>query len=109
MTFNATAGAVGLRGSIDVPTDFGMLTPTARVEYRASSQNTYSQSMFYGDLPAQTFIFTQPAATYGMTTGTLGLRLRSLAGTQAELEYGLSYGSNELQMQTWRARLRVPF
>lgn len=89
MTFNATAGAIGLRGSIDVPTAFGILTPNARIEYRESNRSIYSQSMFYGDIgSAQTFILTQPSASYGMTTGTLGLRLRSLAGLEADLEYG---------------------
>ena len=44
-----------------------------------------------------------------MTTGTLGLRLRSLAGLAADLEYGLSHGSDSLQMQTFRATLQVAF
>jgi uncharacterized protein YhjY with autotransporter beta-barrel domain len=109
MKFSATAGAVGLRGSIDIPTDFGILAPTLRLEYRETSLSTYSQSMAFSDLPGTDYLFTQPSAAYGTTTGTLGLRLRSLAGLEADVEYGLSYGSDALQMQTWRARLRVPF
>jgi uncharacterized protein YhjY with autotransporter beta-barrel domain len=109
MKFNATAGAVGLRGSIDIATDFGILAPTLRLEYRETSVSSYSQSMAYSDLPGTDYLFTQASGMSGMTTGTLGLRLRSLAGLEADVEYGLSYGSAAAQMQTWRARLRMPF
>jgi len=110
MTFSAAAGSVGLRGSYDIATDFGTLTPTARVEYRQTRQSAYSQSMFYNDLgPGENFVFTQNATSFGMATGTLGLRLRSLAGLEADVEYGLSEGTSSLQMQTFRGTLRVPF
>lgn len=110
MRFNATSGAVGLRGSIDVPTGFGTLTPNARLEYRSTAQSAYDQSMYYLDLgPASASTFSQPAGTYGTTTGTLGLRLRGSGGLAVELEYGLTRGTGSLQAQTIRAALRVPF
>jgi uncharacterized protein YhjY with autotransporter beta-barrel domain len=110
MRFNATSGAVGLRGSIDVPTSFGMVTPNARLEYRTTAQSAYDQSMYYLDLgPSTASTFSMPAGTYGTTTGTLGLRVRGSGGLTVELEYGLTRGTGALQAQTIRAALRVPF
>jgi uncharacterized protein YhjY with autotransporter beta-barrel domain len=110
MNFNATSGAVGLRGSIDVPTSFGMLTPNARIEYRQTTQSAYDQSMYYTDLGSgSASTFSTPAGTYGSTTGTLGVRLRAAGGLSVELEYGLTRGTGSLQAQTLRAALRVPF
>lgn len=110
MRFNATSGAVGLRGSIDVPTGYGIVTPNARLEYRQTAQSAYDQSMYYLDLgPTTASTFSQPAGTYGTTTGTLGVRLRGYGGLTVELEYGLTQGTASLQTQTIRAALRVPF
>jgi uncharacterized protein with beta-barrel porin domain len=110
MNFNATSGAVGLRGSIDVPTSFGMLTPNARIEYRQTAQSAYDQSLYYTDLGSgSASTFSQPAGTYGSATGTLGVRLRAAGGLSVELEYGLTRGTASLQAQTVRAALRVPF
>jgi len=110
MSFNATSGSVGLRGSIDIPTDFGMLTPNARLEYRQTMQTAYDQSLYYTDLGSgSASTFSTPAGTYGSTTGTLGVRLRASGGLSVELEYGLTRGTNALQAQSLRAALRVPF
>ena len=110
MSFNATSGSVGLRGSIDIPTDFGMLTPNARLEYRQTMQSAYDQSLYYTDLGSgSASTLSTPAGTYGSTTGTLGVRLRASGGLSVELEYGLTRGTNSLQAQSLRAALRVPF
>ena len=78
MKFNAVSGAVGLRGSIDIPMSFGMFTPTARVEYRQTSQSAFDQSMYYTDLGSgSSSTFSQLAGSRGMTTGAIGFRARS--------------------------------
>jgi uncharacterized protein with beta-barrel porin domain len=110
MRFDAVAATVGLRGSVDVPTNFGMVTPMARLAYRQASQSPYSQLLFYSDLGAGTAsAFSQPAGSYGTTTGGVGLRARADGGLALELEYGLARGTAALQAQPIRAALRVPF
>jgi uncharacterized protein YhjY with autotransporter beta-barrel domain len=110
MKFDAMSGALGLRGSIDIPMSFGVFSPTARFEYKQTSQSAYDQAMYYSDLGAGTSsTFSQPAGVYGMTSGALGFRVRAASGLAAEVEYGVSQGTGALQAQTIRAALRMPF
>ena len=109
MKFNAVSGAIGLRGSIDIPMSFGVFSPTARFEYKQTSQNAFDQSLYYSDLGAGTSsTFSQPAGVYGMTTGALGFRARTASGLAAEVEYGISGGTGALRMQSLRGTLRMP-
>jgi outer membrane autotransporter protein len=109
-TFSATSAIVGLRGSIDMPTAFGMLTPNARLEYRNTWLSTYDQSMYYTDLgPGVLSTIAQPGTRQGTTTAAVGLRARAPGGLTAELEYGVSEGTGALLAQTLRAQLRLPF
>ena len=110
LKFNATSGAIGLRGSIDIPMSYGTLSPTARFEYKQTSQSAFDQSMYYTDLGAgSSSTFSQPAGVYGTTTGALGLRVRAVGGLAAELEYGISGGTAGLRAQSLRGSLRMPF
>ena len=110
LKFNALSGAVGLRGSIDIPVSFGVLTPNARVEYRQTSLSAYDQSMYYTDLGAgMGSTLSQPSAAHGVTTGAIGLRARTLGGVGVELEYGVSGGTGSLLTQSIRAAVRMPF
>ena len=110
MKFNAVSGAIGLRGSIDIPMSFGVFSPTARFEYKQTSQSAFDQSMYYSDLGAGTSsTFSQPAGVYGMTTGALGFRARTASGLAAEVEYGVSSGTGALRMQSLRGTVRTPF
>ena len=110
MKFNAVSGAIGLRGSIDIPMSFGVFSPTARFEYKQTSQSAFDQSMYYSDLGAGTSsTFSQPAGVYAMTTGALGFRARTASGLAAEVEYGVSGGTGALRMQSLRGTVRMPF
>ena len=110
MTFNALSGAVGLRGSVDIAVPFGTLSPTARIEYRQTSQSAYDQSLYYTDLGAGlSSTFSQAAGVQSMTSGALGLRARAPGGLTAEFEYEIAGGSGSLLAQTLRAVLHMPF
>ena len=110
VNFSALSGTLGLRGSYDIQTAYGIVTPYGRLEYRATSQSAYDQPMYYLDLgPALTSTWSQPASSFGATTGALGLRVRTIGGLSAELEYGVTGGSNDLMAQTIRGQLRLPF
>ena len=110
MKFNALAGAVGLRGSIDIPMSFGTLSPNARVEYKQTSQSAFDQSMYYTDLGAgSASTFGQPVGVRSTATGSLGLRARSTGGLGVEIEYAASIGSDSYRSQSIRGAMRVPF
>jgi uncharacterized protein YhjY with autotransporter beta-barrel domain len=110
MKADAVSGTIGLRGSIDMPASFGTITPTARVEYRQTSQSAFDQAMFYSDLGAGTSsTFSQPNVSRGSVSGAVGLRARAAGGLAVELEYGLTSGSGALMAQTIRANLKMSF
>ena len=110
MDFTALSGAVGLRGSIDLPMSFGILSPNARVEYKQTSQSAFDQSMYYSDLGAgSSSTLGQPVGARSMITGALGLRARSPSGLGVEIEYAASVGTNSYQSQSIRGAMRVPF
>lgn len=110
MTVDALSGAVGVRTAFDIPMRFGVLTPTARLEYRRTSQGAYDQAMYYSDLGSSTAsTFSQPSGTQGTTTGALGLRAKARGGLTSEVEYGVSGGASSYFAQTLRAALRVAF
>jgi uncharacterized protein YhjY with autotransporter beta-barrel domain len=110
MKFNAVSGAVGLRGAIDIPASFGMFTPTARVEYRQTTQSAFDQSMYYTDLGAgSSSTYSQLAGNRGMTTGAIGFRARSPGGLGVEFEYGVTEGTNSLHSQSLRAAVKMAF
>ena len=110
MHFSALSGSIGLRGSYDIQTPYGIVTPYTRLEYRATSQSAYDETMYYLDLgPDLTSTLSQPASRYGATTGAFGLRVRTIGGLSAEMEYGVTGGGNDLMAQTIRGQLRLPF
>ncbi len=110
MKVSAFSGAIGLRGSIDIAISSGTLTPTARIEYKETSQGVYSQNIYYSDLgPGVSSAFGLPSTIRTMTTTALGLRFRAIGGMTFDLEYGFAFGTDAYKAQSIRAALRVPF
>jgi uncharacterized protein YhjY with autotransporter beta-barrel domain len=109
-SFNATSAAIGLRGSIDIPMQSGVLTPNVRLEHKQTVQSAYEQGMFYTDLGSGTAsTFSQSPGTFGSTTGAIGLRMRTPGGLTTDVEYAVTAGTGSLLMQTIRAMLRLAF
>jgi uncharacterized protein YhjY with autotransporter beta-barrel domain len=109
-SFNATSAAIGLRGSIDIPMQSGVLTPNVRLEYKQTVQSAYEQAMFYSDLGSATAsTFSQSPGTFGSTTGAIGLRMRTPGGLTTDVEYAVTAGTGSLLIQTIRAMLRLAF
>ncbi len=96
LTYNAanlssTAGAIGLRGSVNVQDGDITYTPHMRVEYKRAFDDNFSQSLFYSDTGAGTlYSITQPDTTRDIFSGVVGVR--ALMGTAAsvDVEYGAS-------------------
>jgi outer membrane autotransporter protein len=110
MKFHSLGGTAGLRGSYDIPMSWGVLTPNARVEYRATIDGAFQQSMNFTDIgPSVSSTLVGAGTTTGTINTSLGVRARSLRGISGELEYGTSSGAGKVQSQTIRAGLKVPF
>jgi uncharacterized protein YhjY with autotransporter beta-barrel domain len=110
VNFNSAAAVAGLRGSYDVPTSWGVLSPTARLEYRRELDGGFNQSMYYSDLgPSQSYLLNEPDAATNMVTAAVGLRARAGTRMFGEVEYGATAGDNSLLVQSVRATLRVAF
>ena len=110
MKFGALAGTIGLRGSIDIPTGFGLFTPLARIEYRETSLSSYNQPLYYSDLgPGLSLTLNQPASSSGATTAAVGFRARTIGGLSAGAEYSVTGGNGGLLSQAIGGRLRLAF
>src|SRR6185312_6883757 len=67
MDFRSVSGSLGLRGSYDIPTVWGVLTPIARAEYRQALDGAFQQSMYYSDLGSSiSSVLDQSSAVRGM-------------------------------------------
>jgi uncharacterized protein YhjY with autotransporter beta-barrel domain len=109
-SFNSTTAVAGLRGTYDIATSWGVLSPTARVEYRRELENGFNQSMFYSDLgPGQSYVLAEPDAALNLISGAVGLRARAGDHLSAEFEYGATGGENSTFFQSIRAMLRMAF
>jgi large repetitive protein len=110
MNFHSVGGTVGLRGAYDVPMNWGVLTPTARAEYRQALDGAYQQSMYYSDVGAgMTSTLAQASSTRGTLNTSLGLRARGAGGVSGEVEYGTSGAAGKVQAQTVRAAVKMTF
>jgi uncharacterized protein YhjY with autotransporter beta-barrel domain len=108
--FNSVAGTVGLRGSYDVPMSWGVLTPTARLEFRRTIDGGFQQTMNYTDLgPAVSSTLMLAQTSSGLVNAALGFRARTAGGLGGELEYGTSMDGSKQQSQTIRGSLKVAF
>ncbi len=110
VSFGSTGATLGLRGSYDVPTNWGVLSPTARVEYRHGFDGGFNQTMFYTDLgPSQAYVLGEAALAQNTVTGMIGLRARAGNSLSGALEYGAIAGDNSTFIQTIRATMRLAF
>jgi large repetitive protein len=109
-TFNSIAAVVGLRGTYDIPTSWGLVQPTARLEFRHELDSGFNQSMFYTDLGSgQTYLLNLPDLAQNSVTAGVGLRARAGQNLSAEVEYRTTAGNNATFIQTITAILRWAF
>lgn len=110
VSFSSVAAVVGLRGSYDIPTSWGVLQPTGRVEFRHELDGGFNQAMFYSDLgPGQTYVLNEADLAANSLTGAIGLRARAGDHVSAEIEYRTTAGDNSTIIQAIRAALRLAF
>jgi uncharacterized protein YhjY with autotransporter beta-barrel domain len=109
-SFNSAAVVVGLRGTYDIPTSWGIVQPTARLELRHELDSGFNQSMFYTDVGAgQTYLLNMPDLAQNSVTAGVGVRARAGQNLSAEVEYRATAGNNSTFIQTISAILRLAF
>ena len=109
MSFNSVTGAIGLRGSYDIPMDWGVLVPNARLEIRHAIDGAYNQSVYYTDMGSSlSSTLNQDATTRNSIGATLGVRARTVSGLTGELEYGTSAATDTI-VHSIRAAVRMQF
>jgi len=110
VTLNSAAAVVGIRGTYDIPTSWGLVQPTARLEFRHELDGGFNQSMFYTDLGAgQTYLLNVPDLAQNSVTAGVGLRARTGQNVSTEVEYRATAGNNATFIQTITAILRLAF
>lgn len=110
MSVTSTGGAIGLRGSIDIPMSWGTLVPNARAEYRHMSNGSFNQSVYYSDMgSASGSSFSQDASPQDTYSLVIGFRAKTWGGMCFELDYGLTGGvDTSYLVQSARLALRMP-
>ncbi len=109
-SFGSTSAVIGLRTFYEIPTAWGMLTPTLRTEYRHELDGGVNQPMYYTDIgPGITYGLIQAAASHNLFTTAVGLRTRDSGVTSLDLEYGATIGTDSPLTHTFRATARMAF
>jgi hypothetical protein len=101
---------LGVRTFYDIPTSWGMLTPTLRTEFRHELDGGVSQPMYYTDIgPGITYGLIQSAASHDLLTTAIGVRARDSGVTSLDFEYGATIGTDSPLTHTLRATARMAF
>ena len=110
ISFNSTAAVLGLRASYDIGTQWGVVSPMFRVEYKHALDGGFNQSMWYSDLGAgTTYILAHNAETRNLLNASIGLRASVGAGATVDLEYGTTASGSAASVQTLHGALRLAF
>ena len=109
-TMGSKSMVLGLRGEYAIAQNWGVLSPTARFEYRRMLSGDVTQMMSYANEPGTTYSLTTTGADRDMFSASLGLIARSDSDVTGAVEYVLSGApKNGLQGQGLRGRLRIGF
>jgi uncharacterized protein YhjY with autotransporter beta-barrel domain len=110
VNFTSTAAVLGLRGSYDFATQWGVIAPMARIEYKYALDGSFNQFMWYNDLgPGTTYALVQGTAARSLLSGSIGLRASIGTAASIDLEYGTTALGNTNPVQTLRGALRLAF
>ncbi|MEA2874249.1 MAG: large repetitive protein, partial [Hyphomicrobiales bacterium] len=98
----------GMRGSYDVFMNWGMLTPTARLEYRRSISGDFIQRLSFADGAAPSYVLTQDLSRRDSVSVGLGMKARMNGGVTIDGEYGFAAAAAAHQHSV-RASIRTAF
>ncbi len=109
-TISSQSVVLGLRGEYAMLQNWGVLSPTARLEYRRILNGDVTQTMSYANEPETSYALTTTSSDHDMFAAALGLKARSDKDVTGAVEYLLGGGMKTgLQGQGLRGTLRVGF
>ena len=100
---------LGFRGQYDMPMSWGMLSPTARVQFRHGMSGNVTQSMNYTADTSTSYALSISGTEQNSITSSIGLRAQSTAGTSGQFEYLNNVMMNGRQSNGLRGMLMIPF
>ena len=110
ISFASTSAVLGVRTFYDIATEWGVITPTVRAEYRHALDGGFNQTMYYTDLGSSiSYGLVQSAATRDLFTTAFGVRARDSGVTTVDLEYGATVGTDSPLTHSFRATARLAF
>jgi hypothetical protein len=95
-------------GSFDIPTDWGVLTPNARLEARRGVDKGFLQRLSYSDTPEVNYDLNVATAKREALGGSLGLRAE-IDNATVDVELGASASQSGLDRTMLRGRLGLRF
>lgn len=107
---DSLTGILGFRIEYDIPTEWGLLTPRARLEYGHDFMGASATSLGYADIGSLPYLMDVDGLAHGHVLLELGIDARLGHGATIGLDYGTSFetGGNE-RSQTLSARMAVQF
>ncbi|HET7814129.1 MAG TPA: autotransporter outer membrane beta-barrel domain-containing protein, partial [Candidatus Baltobacteraceae bacterium] len=109
MAASNTTFIAGLRGSFDMKTPLGTVTPLARIELRDLSLGSQSQGLQYKDGLGPSYSMFAPASAQSGLSGSFGLRVSPNEHFVFQLDYDFEYINGILGMHTVRPELNLRF
>ena len=107
--FGSTDASVGAQIGYDMPMGWGVLTPTARLQYQRMFTSALNQSMTYQIDPTPVYTMPVTGSASWMIQGTLGLQASFADGMSAGVEGTNSMGEFGLKGIGLRGNVRYRF
>ena len=111
-SIRASSGIVGLRGAYDIPMDWGVLAPMARLEYRRVIENDVTQALSYANEGGIVYPMLVNGLSRNLFQAGLGLRARrdsspSELGVSGEIEYLFGTAGSQFTSHALRGAVKV--
>ena len=101
--------SLGLRTRYDLAQNWGLLSPSLRLDYRRQLGSGFSQSISYAADPSTTYLLLDAGTDKDLFTATTGLIFQRFDHIEAALDLTLSRSRTGAHSQGLRAQARVPF
>jgi outer membrane autotransporter protein len=98
---------IGAKASLPIPTQWGLLTPSLRLEYQNRLDGKVRQELYYSAAPTDVYAVTIAAQERSILLGAVGLRAVLSENASLDFEYGASVGGNGHRDHTIRGSLEV--
>jgi hypothetical protein len=111
-SIRSTSGIFGLRGGYDIPMDWGVLAPTARLEYRRVIENDVNQALSYANEGGIVYPMLVNGVSRNLFQAGVGLRAKRAstatdAGVSGEIEYLFGTAGSEFTSHALRGAVKI--